>query len=74
MWQEQAHRGPLTFDKQYCFLGLSILIGKGSGKAQPISRTPKTQARPESHLEPSWDYPSWQGEICVCPEPSLDRA
>lgn len=66
-WQKQAPRGQLTFEQKDGFPDYLSPKARGCGQTQPTSGTPETPARPESHPEPSWDYPAWQGEIFVCP-------
>lgn len=66
-WQKQAPRGQLTFEQKDDFPDYLSPKARGCGQAQPTSGTPETPARPESHPEPSWNYPAWQGEIFVCP-------
>lgn len=74
-WQKQAPRGQLTFEQKDGFPDDLSPKARGCGQAQPTSGTPETPARPESHQDPSWDYPAWQGKyLCVLLELPEGRA
>lgn len=72
--QEQASRGQVTFDQQDCLPGYLSPWARGCKQIQPTSRAPETSARPESYLEPSWDYKVGKGKyLCALLELLEDK-